>query len=115
MKRSAFSLIELLFVIIILGILSAVVVVKLGKMGDQTKEMKLKAMTGTLNRSVSAIVWYQSIMDNHNGSVRFASYDGIMKKSISLIPDYLAEPSLMSCNVHGNGTYLTYVYSKTYE
>lgn len=115
MKRSAFSLIELIFVIIILGILSAVVVTKLGKMGDTTKEIRLKAMTGTLNRSVGAVLWHQSLINNEDGSVADIKYDEVMKNSVSFISDYDAEPSLVNCNVAGDGVYVTYSYVKTYE
>ena len=115
MKRSAFNIIELVFVIIILGILAAVVTSKLGQMGDKAKKVQLQAMTGTLNRSMGSVIWYQSILDDNNGSVKFASYDVMMKDSMSLASDYLAEPSLLNCNVDGNGTYITYIYTKVYE
>lgn len=115
MKRYAFSLIELIFVIIILGILASVVAVKMSGMSETAKEVQLKAMTGTLNRSVVGMLWYQSITENHRGSVRFASYDKIFKNSMTLVEGYESEPTLLSCNSDGNGTYLTYIYIKTYE
>ena len=56
MKRAAFNMIELIFVIIILGILSSVVIVKMSSVAQQAKEVQLKAFTGTLNRSVGPAV-----------------------------------------------------------
>jgi len=115
MNRNAFSLIELIFVMLILGILAAVAVVKSSGMTERAREAKLEAFTGTLNRSVGGTLWLRSIGDNRNGSVAFADYDADIDNYISLIPEYSSGPSLINCNTTGNGIFLSYTFSKIYE
>ena len=115
MKRSAFSLIELIFVIIILGIISSVVIVKMGKMADKARFTKLKSFVGTLNRSVGPAIWFDSIRDNRNGSVAFANYQDSLGNYVDLIPNYTSGPFLVNCTSDGNGTFLSYSYEKNYE
>lgn len=116
MKRSAFSLIELIFVIIILGVLTATALVKLGTMSERATEVKLAAFVGTLNRSSGAGFWLTSIDDKREGSVAYADYDAVVDQYITLPPDYTTGPSLVNCNAAGTGVFLTYAYSfKTYE
>ena len=115
MKRAAFSLIELIFVIIILGILSAVVSVKMSGMTDQARVSKLKSFVGTLNRSVGPAIWFNSLNDSRNGSVKFADYESNIENYTQIIPDYTGSLSLTNCNDAGNGIFLSYEYSKSYE
>ncbi len=115
MKRAAFNIIELIFVIIILGILSGVVVVKMSNMTQNAKEVQLKAFTGTLNRSVGPAVWFRSIEDGREGSVAFADYDANLSKYIELIPNYTSAPALINCNVIGNGVFVSYTFAKIFE
>ena len=69
MKRAGFTMIELIFVIVILGILSAVALPKFIGVSDQAKAGKCKAFVGTLNRTVGPTVWATSIAEDNNGSV----------------------------------------------
>jgi len=115
MRRSGFTIIELIFVIFILGVLAAVALVKMGGMSDRAQEVQLKAFKGTLNRTSGAGFWFKSIENNRNGSVKFADYDAIMDQYIDLVPGYSTGPSLVNCNADGNGTFLTYPFTSTYE
>ncbi|MEN8146070.1 MAG: type II secretion system protein [Campylobacterota bacterium] len=115
MKRSAFTWIELIFVIIILGILAATAIAKLGGMSERATEVKLKAFKGTLNRTSGAGFWFKSIEDGRQGSVAFADYDAVMDQYVELVPGYTSGPSLVNCNADGNGTFLTYAFTVNYE
>jgi prepilin-type N-terminal cleavage/methylation domain-containing protein len=115
MKRAAFNLIELIFVIIILGILSSVVIVKMGDMANYAKETQLKSFVGTLNRSVGPTIWLQSIKDGHNGSVAFADYDTNIDEYIDVIPNYTLTPALVNCNESADGIFVSYTFGKNYE
>lgn len=115
MKRAAFNLIELIFVIIILGILSSVVVVKMGDMAKHAKETQLKAFVGTLERSVGPAIWFKSKEDGRGGSVAFADYDADLGKYIDIIPNYTLAPALINCNENGDGIFISYTFGKIYE
>jgi len=69
MKRAGFTMIELIFVIVILGILSAVALPKLIGVKEQASEGVIKSFVGTLNRTVAPAKWSQSLMDGDDGSI----------------------------------------------
>jgi len=56
-NRKAFTMIELIFVIVIIGILAAVAVPKLMKATEGARINTMEAFMGTLNRSVGPILW----------------------------------------------------------
>ena len=115
MRRSAFTIIELIFVIFILGVLAATAIVKLGGMSERATEVKLKAFRGTLNRTSGGGFWYRSLEDDRNGSVKFEDYDDIVVQYIEILPGYTYGPFLSNCNADGNGTFLSYSFSINYE
>jgi len=71
-NQKAFSLIELIFVIIITGILAAVAIPKLAGMAANARLTKIKSFTGTLNRSIGTSLWLKVISrePSKNGSVK---------------------------------------------
>ena len=69
MKRAGFTMIELIFVIVILGILSAVALPKLIGVKEQAEEGIVKGFVGTLNRTIGPTKWSQSLMDGNDGVV----------------------------------------------
>ena len=72
MKRAGFTMIELIFVIVILGILSAVALPKFIGVSEQAQAGKCKAFVGTLNRTVGPALWSDSILNdtgNNQGTV----------------------------------------------
>ena len=73
MKRAGFTMIELIFVIVILGILAAVALPKFAGVSDQANAQKCNAFVGTLNRTVGPSMWSESISDDLNGSISAAS------------------------------------------
>jgi prepilin-type N-terminal cleavage/methylation domain-containing protein len=69
MKRSGFTMIELIFVIVILGILAAVALPKFIGVSDQANAAKCDAFVGTLNRTVGPSMWSESITEGTSGHV----------------------------------------------
>ena len=69
MKRAGFTMIELIFVIVILGILAAVALPKFAGVSDQAQASKCDALVGTLNRTVGPSMWSASIANGLNGSI----------------------------------------------
>ncbi len=115
MRRSAFSLIELIFVIILLGILSAFSVVKLGEMATTAQVTRLQSFVGTLNRSVSGAIWFDSMQNSRDRSVAYADYDAQLDNYITILPESTFGPSFINCNSTGDGVFLSYSYEKNYE
>ena len=73
MKR-AFTIIEVVFVIIIIGILAAIALPKFLILTDDAHVSKLQSFVGTLNRTVAPSMW-SGIQRNYpaaNGSVKYA-------------------------------------------
>ena len=69
MKRAGFTMIELVFVIVILGILSAVALPKFIGVSTQAHNAKVKAFVSTLNGTVGPSIWAKSISDGNNGAI----------------------------------------------
>jgi len=61
MKRAGFTMIELIFVIVILGILAAVALPKFAGVSDQANAQKCNAWAGTLNRTIGPSIWSNTL------------------------------------------------------
>ena len=70
MKRAGFTMIELIFVIVILGILAAVALPKFAGVSDQARVGKLQGYVGTLNRTVLPAYWSESLLAGTQGSIK---------------------------------------------
>ena len=75
MKRSGFTMIELIFVIVILGILASVALPKLIGVKSQADEGLVKGFVGTLNRTIAPAKWSASISNGNNGNINTAAYE----------------------------------------
>jgi len=100
--KKAFTMIELIFVIVILGILAAVALPKFIGTAQQAHEGNLKAFVGTLNRTVGASLWSQSMTNNNGGSIKDfnATYNGENFAKLSDIPKEIKASSIdfSKCN-----------------
>ena len=67
--KKGFTMIELVFVIVIIGILSAVALPKFFETSQQAHHAVIKAFQGTLNRTVGPTMWAASISDGLHGNV----------------------------------------------
>jgi len=73
MKRAGFTMIELIFVIVILGILSAVALPKFIGVSEQAKAGKCKAFIGTLDRTVFPAIWSNMVLNDINETTAFTA------------------------------------------
>ena len=67
--KQAFSLIELIFVIIIIGILAAVALPKFVGIGEQAHVSNLKNWVATLNNTVGPELWSKSLAEGKGGKI----------------------------------------------
>ena len=71
MRRAGFTMIELIFVIVILGILSAVAVPKMMNTSSQAKASNCRSYYATLNNTVGASLWANMAIDDINVTTAF--------------------------------------------
>ena len=91
-------MIELIFVIVILGILAAVALPKFIGVSEQAKEGKIKAFVGTMNRTVGPTLWSKSITEGYNGKIadlNISTKDKLL--AYTDVPDEIDSVDLTKC------------------
>ena len=68
--REGFTVIELVFVIVILGVLAAVTLPKFLGVRTQAENQIIKSFASTLTRTVGHTLWSQSIANGQNGLIK---------------------------------------------
>lgn len=103
-SRVAFSMIELIFVIVLLGILMAVALPKFVGVSNHAMTEVSRAFATTLTRTVGNTFWNRSIFDGKNGDITYGSdptlFDGKPLTSYTTIPIYF---DVASVNFHNCG------------
>jgi len=104
--KKAFTMIELIFVIVILGILAGVAIPRYFALGESSHEANLISFVKTLNRTTGEDLWARSLSEHKNGSIKnLESVEDadFLKKYISLPPEIDADDiNLSNC---GNNNY----------
>jgi len=90
----AFTMIELIFVIVIIGILAAVAIPKLSSTADQAKNNMMLAFVGTLNRTVGPILWSNHLEDK--GSVKTVTLSEFLSV-YTAVPEGVENIDLSQC------------------
>jgi type II secretory pathway pseudopilin PulG len=70
-------MIELIFVIVIIGILAAVAIPKLAGVQGQAQAAKISSYAGTLQRTTIPPYWSESIMSGNGGDISGNAADGV--------------------------------------
>lgn len=69
MKRSGFTMIELVFIIVILGILAAIAVPKMAATRDDARAVAVKADIGTMTQAIPAMYMSKGSLDKITDAV----------------------------------------------
>ena len=91
MKRG-FTMIELVFIIIILGILASVALPKFKGVSDQAHKVNLKNFETTLNASVAPTLWSKSLSDNKGGDISYLDLRYVKGATDNNFTDYTDFP-----------------------
>ena len=108
--KNAFTIIELVFVIIVIGILAGIAMPRFFQVGYSAHEAKLVGFTSSLNRTAGHEMWAVSMSTGHQGSVKFIGTNTY--KYFRKIPKEILnkEVNLSNC---GTGMYQTVAEANT--
>lgn len=73
--RNAFTMVELIFVIVILGILGAVAISKFIGVSEESHAAVCKSAIGTMNRTIGLNLWSKSLSEGKDGDINLSEAD----------------------------------------
>ena len=105
--KTAFTMIELVFVIVIIGVLSAVAVPRFFSVQNEAEDNMAEAFAATLTRTVGHSLWSKSISVGDNGSIKVGNTDKFYGDPLSKyvdIPSYFDSTTVdfSKCVTEGN-------------
>ena len=106
--KKAFTMIELIFVIVILGILAGVAIPRYFAVGQNAHQAVLISFTKTINRTTGVDLWSRSMSEGKKGSITSLVSDenaDFLSKYVEIPPEINASDiNLSKC---GDGEYKT--------
>lgn len=83
-QREAFTIIEVVFVIVIIGILATVALPRFYKMGESAHLTKIESFVDILNRSIGSMMWsgIQRNVPDAKGSLKSPALSGMAKYTV---------------------------------
>ena len=73
LRRDAFTMIELIFVIVVIGILASVAMPKFLGVREQAEDNIIKSFASTMTRTVGHTLWSKSLVDGQYGTIRYGT------------------------------------------
>lgn len=92
--KKAFSMIELIFVIVIIGILAAVAIPKLASTQLEARKALIQEYIGTLNRTVGATMYASTLHTANVGKIANAEHCGKLTQANNRYLDTIPEVTI---------------------
>ena len=101
--KKAFTMIELIFVIVIIGILAAIAIPRLAGTSEEAKKILVMSYISTLNRTVGTTMYTSTLHSNAVGVVATAEYCGVLNVIDNPYIDPISEvPIAADCELTSN-------------
>ncbi len=101
--KKAFTMIELIFVIVIIGILAAIAIPKLASTAQEAKKALALSYISTLNRTIGATMYTSTLSTANVGQISNASYCGKLSVAGNIYMDPIEEVSIAAdCKLTSN-------------